>query len=140
MLMTFADQVSLLKNTINLVSQLCELLKGGGFHVTKFLSNNKHVLSSIPQEDLASDIDFDECQLPSQKALGVFWDAATDRIRVNVNLKERPCTRRGILSTISQTYDPLGLIQPFLLPARQMLRKLVKLSLNGTMILKTNMA
>ena len=31
------------EKTINLVSQLCELLKGGGFHVTKFLSNNKHV-------------------------------------------------------------------------------------------------
>ena len=126
------------EKTINLVSQLCELLKGGGFYVTKFLSNNKHVLSSIPQEDLASDIDLDECRLPSQKALGVFWDAATDRMRVNVNLKERPCTRRGILSTISQTYDPLGLIQPFLLSARQMLQKACQA--NGTMILKTNMA
>ena len=71
------------------------------------LSNNKHVLSSIPQENLASDVDLDECQLPSQKALDVFWDPATDRMRVNVNRKERPCTRRGILSTISQTYDSL---------------------------------
>ena len=41
------------EKTINLVSQLCELLKGGGFHVTKFLSNSKHVLSSIPQKDLS---------------------------------------------------------------------------------------
>ena len=69
------------EKTINLVSQLCELLKGGGFHGTKFLSNNKHVFSSIPQEDLASDIDLDECRLPLQKALGVFWDVAMDRMR-----------------------------------------------------------
>ena len=111
------------EKTINLVSQLCELLKGGDFHVTKFLSSNKHVLSSVPQKDLASDIDLDKYRLLSQKALGVFWDAATDRMRVNVNLKEKPCTRRGILSLISQTYNPLGLIQLFLLPARQVLQK-----------------
>ena len=106
------------EKTINLVSQLCELLKSVGFHVIKFIFNKKHVLSSFPQKDLVSDVDLDACRLPSQKTRGVFCCAATDRMRVNVNLNERPCTRRVILSIISQTYDPLGLIQPFLLPAR----------------------
>ena len=43
---------------------------------------------------------------------------------VRVDLKEGEATRRGILSTVSQCYDPLGLIQPALLSAKIFLQGL----------------
>ena len=107
--------------TVNLLSQLCALLKGKGFHLTKFSSNNKQVLSSFLQEDVAPSVNLENSTLPVHKALGILWDAASDEIRVKVNVKERPMTRRGLLSMLSQTYDPLGVLQPFLLPAKLLL-------------------
>ena len=57
---------------ISSVSQLSSLLKSGGFHLTKFLSNNVAVLSSVPQEELALEVDLAGCTFPAQKALGVY--------------------------------------------------------------------
>ena len=111
---------------ISLVSQLSSLLESGGFHLTKFLSNNDAVLSSVPQEELAREVDLASCTFPAQKALGVYWNPQTDRLMVKVCIKQLSCTRRGVMSMIAQTYDPLGLIQPFLLPAKQILQEACK--------------
>ena len=110
------------KEAIDLVAQLRPLLASGGFHLTKRMSNSKAVLEQIPPEDLVGDVSLAE-ELPVHKTLGVFWDASTDRLKVRVNIKEKPCTRRGLLSMISQTYNPLGILQPFLLPARRLLQQ-----------------
>ena len=113
-------------SAIDLTVQLSKLLNSGGFHLTKFLSNNQKVLSSIPQKDLAESVDLDRDCLPAQRALGVYRNASSDRLMVKVDVKRRPCTRRDLLS---QTYDPLGLIQPFILPAKQLLQEACKRSL-----------
>jgi len=39
-------------------------------------------------------------------------------LHFSAELKARPLTRCGILSTISSVYDPLGLISPFVLQAK----------------------
>jgi len=109
---------------VELVKQLCDLLDSDGFKLTKFISNNKQVLSCIPQEDLASSVfNLDQRQLPTQKARGVYWNAESDCLEVKVNIQSKPLSRRGLLSVISQTYDPLGLFQPFLPPARKILQE-----------------
>ena len=113
----------------SLILQLCSLLKSGGFRLTKFLSNSVGDLSSVPQEDLARNVDLRCSGLLARKALEVYWDPATDRMMVKVGMKQRSCTRRGLMSMIAQTYDPMGLIQPFLLPARQLLQEACRRSL-----------
>ena len=79
-------------------------------------------MDSVPPEDLAPEVKLNS-GLPVHKALGVYWDASSDELRVRVGTDRRPCTRRGLLSVVSQTYDPLGVVQPFLLPARQLLQQ-----------------
>ena len=106
----------------DLVHQLRQLLASGGFHLTKFVSNSRTVLEQLPPDDILGDVHLSE-ELPVHKTLGMFWDASSDQLRVRVNIKKGPCTRRGLLSMIGQTYDPLGLIQPFLLPARRLLQQ-----------------
>ena len=61
--------------------------------------------------------------LPTTKALGLYWNLETDAFEVKVNVQHKPLTRRGILSVISQIYDVLGVVQPFILPARILLQK-----------------
>ena len=110
------------QEAIDLVTQLRPLLASGGFHLTKLMSNSKAVLERIPPDDLVGNVSLAD-ELPIHKTLGVFWDASTDQLKVRADVKEKPCTRRGLLSMIGQTYDPLGILQPFLLPARRLLQQ-----------------
>ena len=40
--------------------------------------------------------------------------------------RDRPCTRRGILSAVSSLYDLLGMAAPFILPAKLLLQDLCR--------------
>ena len=84
---------------------------------------------SIPKEERSKSqklIIENNDQIPSERALGVFWNILEDTFGFKVNLKDRPATRRGILSVVSSVFDPLGLAGPFILPARIMLQRLCK--------------
>ena len=35
---------------------------------------------------------------------------------ISKSIKDRPCTRRGILSMVNSVHDPLGIAAPFILP------------------------
>ena len=43
-----------------------------------------------------------------------------------IYIKQKPLTRRGLQSTLSSVYDPLGLAAPFLLEGRKIIQKLCK--------------
>ena len=114
------------------VEELRRLMLRGGFNLTKWISNDREVLESIPVEARAKgvkDLDLDNDVLPAEKALGVSWFVETDTFGFKVNIKEKPCTRRGILSVVSSVYDPLGMAAPFILPAKLLLQDLCRKSL-----------
>ena len=62
--------------------------------------------------------------LPKERALGVKWNIENDQLGFTVNLGDKPFTRCGMLSMISQIYDPLGLAAPFLLKDKIILQDL----------------
>ena len=115
------------ERAIFLVDNLTELLRRGGFRLTKWLSNSRKVVESIPEVERATvvkNLDFD---LPIiERALGVRWDVASDTFSFSITIKDRPATRRGLLSVISSVYDPLGFVAPFVLPAKILLQDLCK--------------
>ena len=114
------------------VEELRRLMLRGGFNLTKWISNDREVLESIPVEARAKgvkDLDLDNDVLPAERALGVSWFVETDTFGFKVNFKEKPCTRRGILSVVSSVYDPLGMAAPFILPAKLLLQDLCRKSL-----------
>ncbi|XP_072020402.1 uncharacterized protein [Amphiura filiformis] len=117
---------------IQLVSDLTSLCKDGGFKLTKWLSNSREVLQSVPEDDRAETtktLDLKNEELPSEKVLGLLWSPQTHRLGLHIKVKERPPTRRGILATVSSIYDPLGFVAPAILPAKQILQNLSKLQL-----------
>ena len=102
------------------MADLRKLMLIGGFNLTKWVSNDRHVLESIPPEERAKDVkelDLECSMLPTERALGVSWFVETDAFGFKVNIKEKPCTRGGSLSVVSSVYDPLGMEAPFILPA-----------------------
>ena len=106
---TAASAVELVKN----VKAMCHQ---GGFNLHKFLSNSKEVIKNIPESDRAEgvkEIDLDLDELPLERTLGVQWRVESDSFEFSVVLQDKPCTRRGILSTVSSIYDPIGFVAPW---------------------------
>ena len=119
--------VNTIQEGINLVHTSRLLCQENGFRLHKFLSNNKAVLDSIPQSERAKDIqniDIFKDDLPTERTLGMQWSAEEDEFQFSVQPKPKLATRRGILSTVSSVFDPLGLISPFILRGKRILQDL----------------
>lgn len=125
--------VATVDQAIKLVKDLTEACGQGGFTLTKWVSNNCEVLASIPEHHRAKavkELDLDKEKLKEQitvePALGIHWNTHSDTFSFKVTVRSRPATRRGILSTVSSVYDPLGFLSPFIMKAKQLLQELCK--------------
>ena len=82
----------------------------------------------MPLEDRAEEIkniDLDQDVLPIERALGIQWCIENDCFNFRITLKDKPCTRRGMLSTVSSIFDPLGsVVAPVSLEGKKMLQEL----------------
>lgn len=112
---------------VDLAKQLRELLGRGGFKLTKWLSNSRKVIESLPESERASivkNLDFNSWSV--ERALGVQWNISSDQFCFKIVIKDRPATGRGILSIVSSVYDPLGFAAPFILQAKLILQDLCR--------------
>ena len=64
--------------------------------------------------------------LPLERALGIVWLIEKDAFGFRMELKDTPLTRRGILSTISSIFDPVGYVAPVLLEGKRILQNCVE--------------
>lgn len=113
------------EEALEIAHELIILCSKGGFKLNKWVSNNRTLLLSIPEESRSKEIkalDFDQDILPVERALGVQWCTEEDCFQFKLNLPDKPLTRRGILSTVSSIYDRLGMLAPVILPAKQILQ------------------
>ena len=111
-----------------MATDLRDLLAKGGFRLTKWLSNKKDVIQSIPGSERATsvvDLELDD-ELPIERPLGAQWHIEQDVFSFKIAPKENPITRRGLLSTTSSVYDPLGLVAPAILPAKKIMQELCR--------------
>ncbi|XP_020629772.1 uncharacterized protein LOC110066861 [Orbicella faveolata] len=112
----------LIKNT----KSLCQR---GGFRLHKFTSNNIDMMSSVPQEDRATDLTDHHVISDGtaiERALGVHWCVEYDTLQLRITLQDKPLSRRAILSTVSSVFDPLGLVTPFILVGKRILQELCR--------------
>ncbi len=118
-----------LKNKQSFISDIRVLCNRGGFHLIKWTTNSRTVLSSIPEEERATDVkdlDLESGLLLMERALGILWCTENDTFNFKIEMQNKPLTRRGILSVVGSVYDPLGFLAPFVLPAKLMLRDLCR--------------
>ncbi|KAK3713870.1 hypothetical protein QZH41_010920, partial [Actinostola sp. cb2023] len=110
---------------IELATDVKKACANGGFNLTKFVGNTERIIESVPQEHRAANVrnlTLGQDKLPIERVLGVHWCIESDAFKYKIELKDKPCTRRGILSTISSVYDPLGFIAPVVLVGKQILQ------------------
>ena len=124
---------NLLKSTASveeattLADKLTGMLKEGGFRLTKFLSNRREVLLTLPSQERANPtLNLELDRLPINRTLGLHWDAERDVFCFKTVSTNKPATKRGVLSTISTLFDPLGLLSPFVLPVKVLIQELWK--------------
>ena len=71
---------------IALVSQLMELFQLGGWRLTKFVSNSRAVMDSIPKEhNFESLVLFEDGDYGFTQALGIGWDMKGDYFKFQLN-------------------------------------------------------
>ncbi|XP_072177022.1 uncharacterized protein [Diadema setosum] len=129
----FLKSVPTQEEGITLVKEMKQVLAEGGFKLTKWSSNNREVLNSIPKEDHAveiKDLDLKKEILPTERALDVQWDPEKDRLGFKLKEKSRKATRRNILSVMSSVYDPFGIAAPYVLKAKMILQELCQAKLD----------
>lgn len=127
-LLTGADTV---EETIDLCRQVSAILSSGCFELRKWKSNSPRVFEGIkaitsPHEVLH----FGPHE--NTKTLGLLWSCKDDTFSFNINSvpTRGHITKRVILSTIAQIFDPLGLICPCIVVAKIMLQNLWSLKLS----------
>ena len=106
-----------------------DCLSKGGFRLTKWLCNDKDVLDSIPRSERTSsvlDLHLNAGVLPVERTLGVQWNVDADTLTFKITARDKPPTRRGILSATSSVYDPLGILAPFILSAKKLIQDICK--------------
>lgn len=115
---------------IDLIYASHELCKKGGFNLCKYMCNDKQVLTCIPSELKAEAVKYVDVQkmsnLPIERTLGVEWCLESDTLQFRIKVSDKPLTRRGLLSTISSIFDPLGLLAPFVLKGKRILQELIR--------------
>ena len=87
------------------------------------------MMEALPESERApqvKDLDFDK--IPFERALGVRWNVSSDTFGFAIIIKDR--SARGILSTVSSVYDPLGFVAPFIPSAKLILQDLCRLKLD----------
>ena len=121
--------VKCVDTAINLIKNCQAMCAKAGLRLHKFSSNKKEVIQAVPPEDRAKGLQelyLTRDPLPIERTLGIMWCAETDSFQFRIVIQDRPLTRRGILSTVSSVYDPLGFVAPLILLGKQILQDLCR--------------
>ena len=96
----------------------------GGPNLTKSVSNNKKVLHAMLETFRRNGVKekYLRYKLRDEEALGILWNVEAVTLGFKISIKEKPLTRRGMLSTLSSIYDRLGLGAPFQLIGKQIIQ------------------
>ncbi len=81
---------------IRLTADLRRLLEKGGFNLTKWVSNSRKLVETLPESERAGTLkDLNDGQMPVERALGVRWDVESDKFCFKIEVNDKPLTGRG---------------------------------------------
>ena len=121
----FLLSVPTVADAVDVIQNVTELCSRGGFRLTKWISNSREVIQSIPEKEKAKelkDLDMTKDALPSGRSLSVTLSIETDEF----SFKVVPHDLSPTLALVCSTFDPLGFDTPFTMTARMFLQSLCK--------------
>ena len=83
-----------------LMKDVINICKSGGFHLTKFISNNKDLLLSVSENQRKMGVKYQDLSgdLPNEKALEFCWNLREDIFSFKLKLEARTLTKGVMLS------------------------------------------
>ena len=127
---TFVDDVisgtDLVDDAATLASDMKTVMAEGGFPLKKFISNRPEALKNLSEEDCLDVKTFSGEEHFTTKTLGVKFCPNEDTLmfsfvdKMETNDFE---TRRTLMSQLHRVYDPMGLLSPFVVRAKQILQR-----------------
>ena len=121
-------------DALKLGRDLVSLLKPGGFHLTKLVSNVPDVTNAFDPDNRESSSSVkDICRSPDQSShvLGLKWDHVKDTLVVSRGVDrplDKAITQLTVLSSVSSVFDPIGLVAPCTVKARLLLKGIWRIS------------
>ncbi|XP_067931866.1 uncharacterized protein [Watersipora subatra] len=113
------DDIRTAKDLVNSAREICSK---GNLRLHKYVSNEPAALADLPESEKETEAISFNSIMPTQRTLGVSWCLQSDQLCFTSNIDARPLSRRGILSTVAQVYDPIGLVSPFTLMGKNVLQ------------------
>ena len=101
---------------------IIKVLSNGGFRLTKWLSNDKSFLDTLPYSEISPKIS--ENQVQTEKVLGILWNFETDLLSIKPIDKIFEDTKRGMLAFISSLFDPIDMLTPLTLEPKLLIQEL----------------
>lgn len=127
---TYVDDIicgaSNYNEAVQLKNELVGLMALGSFELHKWSSNDGQLLESIPKEKLGlSQRDLDQ-ELSIVKTLGLSYVTRDDVFELGGDMVTSPkkLTKRGVLSSVSRFFDPLGFAGPITVRAKLILQQI----------------
>ncbi len=96
-----------------------ELFSEASMNMRQFATNSTQFLEWLPEADRTAVKDI-------FKVLGMNWDRNHDELSISYKRSDHPNTKRGILKSIAEIYDPCSLASPTQLKARILIQELWK--------------
>ncbi|XP_050305588.1 uncharacterized protein LOC126742827 [Anthonomus grandis grandis] len=111
-----------------LIKEVDEILKSAGFNLRKWFACDNTLLNNFSNSPLEAKI---LTENDTTKTLGITWNAKDDVFQYTICLPNiNPVTKRSILASISQIFDPMGLVGPCIVRAKIIIQSLWQLGLN----------
>ena len=132
---TYVDDITKSCKTVEqgnrLANGIIELCASGNFEVTKFQANQEELLKGISPERIVAtnkEVSMD-LHRESTKVLGMYVDFKINQYMFRVTPETGVNTRRGVLKCYMKIFDPLGLLNIYILPVKQIVQRAVELKL-----------
>ena len=118
------------EQAVSVIKQLIKLVQIGGFNLTKFQINKKEVIDCLPAQNVSqSAVTFNKDGGNIQQTLGIHWNITDGSFFFSSKNKDSPPRKRGVLSAVSTLFDPIGLLDPFILKAKLLLQSMWRLKI-----------
>ena len=125
-LVVSVETISVARNLHKEASDACQEMQ---MELRKWETNNMELSSEM-------NIQRDS---PETSVLGLVWNPSEDKIRCNMTPSEdKPATKRQILRSVAQIFDPLGMLSPATVIIKQLLQRIWKLRLQWDDTLPTD--
>lgn len=117
------------QQVITTAQSVASTLAAAGFHLEKWMSNSTRILEAWPQQLRATAAKefVDNPNNPHQtiKALGITWDVHQDSLTFATRQQPHAVANvTEVLSMLASTFDPPGLIAPFVLKGKLIFQRL----------------